>query len=537
MKRKLSYALKWTLSLLAVGLLAQCAQVPVHIPCASEVGAHAMPADIAPIKGAPFDMPQLTRPIFPDLVVNMAARGIQPEVAISDLVNEAIEEVSQQGGGTVLIPRGYWKSNRIVLKSNVNLHFAEGAEVEFSGIAEDYLPAVFNRHEGIEVMGAAAFIYANGENNIAVTGKGTIWGPPLEAEIRQRPNGPSVVEKDIPADMPVELRICDGVDGRIFYRPKSISPINCTNVLIEGVTLRRSAHWNVVPIYCENVIIRGVTIHSTEVPSGDGIDIESSRNVLIEYCTLNCGDDCYTLKAGRAEDGLRVEKPTENVVIRHSLALHGHGGITIGSETAGGVNNVYSHDCVFVGTRTGIRYKTRRNRGGGSDNNIFERIRMVDVNKAFTWDLLGTPFYMGELAERKPAREIGPLTPEIKNIIIKDFVVESSNEFFTANGIPEIPFSNVLVENGVVKCNRLIGALNDAEGFTIRKVAVECIENEINILDGQNVLFDDVTFDAPAKEIVVNVEGDISGNICFRGGNVDGKSCYNSVVPFVVPLK
>ena len=117
--------------------------------------------------------------------------------------------------------------------------------------------------------------------------------------------------------MPIEQRIYDGMEGRTFYRPKTISPINCTNVLIEGITMERSTLWNVVPIYCENVIIRGITVNSTKVPSGDGIDIESCKNVLIEYCTLNCGDDCFTLKAGRAEDGLRVGKPTENVVIRY----------------------------------------------------------------------------------------------------------------------------------------------------------------------------------------------------------------------------
>ena len=112
---------------------------------------------------------------------------------------------------------------------------------------------------------------------------------------------------------------------------------------------------------------------------------ESCKNVLIEYCTLNCGDDCFTLKAGRADDGLRVGKATENVVIRHSLAQHGHGGITIGSETAGMIKNLYVHDCVFDGTRTGIRFKTRRNRGGGSNHTIYERLRMINVGKAFTW--------------------------------------------------------------------------------------------------------------------------------------------------------
>ena len=289
--------------------LTQCTELTRPLPLADEVGAHVMTHDIAPIEGAPFDMPELKRPYFPETTVNMANRGLTPHQPISHLVNKAIEEVSLAGGGTVIIPTGEWTSKRIVLKSNVNLHLMEDANIVFSGIAEDYLPAVLTRHEGIDIMGPANFIYANGEDNIASTGTGTIWGPPLDAEIRQRPNGPSVVEKDIPVDLPIEQRIYDGIDGNTFYRPKSISPINCTHVLIEGVTLRRSAQWNITPIYCDNVIIRGITVHSEEVPSGDGIDIESSRNVLIEYCTLNCGDDCFTLKAGRADGGLRVVQP------------------------------------------------------------------------------------------------------------------------------------------------------------------------------------------------------------------------------------
>lgn len=186
-----------------------------------------------------------------------------------------------------------------MLKSNVNLHLEDEAEIEFPGTVESYLPAVFTRHEGIEIMGAGAFIYANGENNIAVTGKGIIYGPAMNAEIRQLPNGNTVVENDISSTTPVAQRIFDGMNGRGFYRPKTISPINCTNVLVEGITMERSAFWNICPIYCENVIIRGITVNSIGVPSGDGIDIESCKNVLIEYSTLNCGDDCFTLKAGR----------------------------------------------------------------------------------------------------------------------------------------------------------------------------------------------------------------------------------------------
>ena len=491
------------------------AQTTQRIPELMEVGASALPSSIAPLKDVPFDMPQLQAPVFPEFTVNMKDKEIAPEALLSPILNQTIEEVSKRGGGTVVVPTGHWKSGRIVLRSNVNLHIAEGAVIEFGGKAEDYLPAVFSRHEGIEIMGPAAFIYANNENNIAVTGKGKIIGPGLDAEIRKRPNGASVVEKDIPWEMPVAQRIYDGMEGRTFYRPKTISPINCTNVLIEGIHIERSVLWNVVPIYCENVIIRGVTVNSTEVPSGDGIDIESCKNVLIEYCTLNCGDDCFTLKAGRAEDGLRIGKPTENVVIRHSLSKHGHGGITWGSETAGMIKNVYVHDCVFNGTRAGLRFKTRRNRGGGADGVWAERLRMINVGNAFTWDLLGSAMYMGELAARYPERAVNRLTPDVKNIHVKDFVVEGANWLIAANGIPEIPFNHVLIENANVKTKQLVRSLNDAKDFTVRKVEITSEKDTIKILDAQNVLFEDIQLTVPSKRINVLLEGKRCKNIRF----------------------
>lgn len=526
MKKKLTVR-KFTLSFLLISALfiTSCenkVKEALEIPVLNEVGAQAMPEKIAPIENIPFDMPQIQKPTFPDLIVAITEKGADSIAPITEIVNKTILEVSEKGGGTVVIPKGYWKSARIVLKSNVNLHIAEGATVEFSGEVEDYLPAVFTRHEGIEIMGAGAFIYANNENNIAITGKGKIQGPPMDVKMRSLPNGASVVEKDIPVEMPIEERLFDGMEGRYFYRPKTISPINCTNVFIEGVTVEQGVLWNIAPIYCENVIIRGVTVNSVNVPSGDGIDISSCKNVLIEYTTLNCGDDCFTLKSGRAEDGLRVGKPTENVVIRYSLAEHGHGGITCGSETAGGIKNVYVQDCVFNGTRSAIRFKTRRNRGGGTENFYCERIRMIDINEAFTWDLLGSPMYMGELAERTPPRAVNSLTPELKNIYLKDFIVESSNRFFKVNGIPEIPLKNVLIENGVVNCKVLINALDDVDGLTVKNVTVTAEKDSIFILDSRNILFENVTFNVPSNVVNVIIEGDKSQNIVFK--NVGSES-------------
>lgn len=480
-----------------------------------------MPEGIAPLGDMPFKMKDLKRPQFPDRTVTLEAGQVSASGKITPAVNDMISSLSGKGGGTLIIPKGHWLSGRIVLKSNVNLHLEDGAVIEFSGDINDYQPAVFTRHEGVEVMGAGAFIYADGAKNIALTGKGTVMGPPMDVEMRRLPNGNSVVEKDVDYKMPVRQRLCDGLQGRTFYRPKSFSPINCKNVLVEGVTFERSVLWNVNPVYCEGVIIRGITVNSTDVPSGDGIDISSCKNVLIEYSTLNCGDDCFTLKSGRCEDGLRVNRPTENVVIRYCLAKDGHGGITCGSETAGGISNVYLHDCVFDGTRTGFRFKTRRNRGGTVAGITYQNIRLIDMREAFTWDLLGTTTYMGELARRYPPLDITPLTPTVKDITIRNFIVESADRLLTVNAIPEIPCSGVLIENGSVRTNRIIRTINDADSFTFRNLEIQATDNAMVIDDSRNVLFDNVTFHVPGDALDVEIKGEKASGIVIRTANGD----------------
>jgi len=472
-------------------VLAACQEqtVSISIPTENEVGAQVMPQEIVPVTGAPFEIAKFKRPEFPAYTVSITEHGGKESEPITHIVNHIIADVSEKNGGTVIIPAGKWKSGRIILKSNVNLHLAEGAEIEFSDKVEDYLPALFTRQEGIEIMGPGACIYANNESNIAITGKGTLLGPPLDSPMRDFAIGDTAIENVIDYELAVSERIYDGIRKRV-YVPKMIAPIYCQNVFIEGITLERSIFWNINPIYCENVIIRGVTVNSTETPSGDGIDIDSCSDVLIEYCTMNNNDDCYTLKSGRGKDGIRVGKPTENVVIRYSLAILGHGGITCGSETAGNIRNVYAHDCVFKNVGCGIRFKTRRPRGGGTENVLYERIRMINVREAFTWDLLGNRRWVGELADRLPMREINELTPIYKNIHVRDFTVESSGIFLQAHCIPEAPLRNVIIENGEVNTTRVIPALNDVDGFILRNLTLNSVNGEINIMDGQNVQFE-----------------------------------------------
>ena len=466
----------------SVAVLASTAVVALECPTLEQVGPKVMPTEIAPIK-APFEMPQLQRPVFPErtVTVKMPNKGIATKA-----IQQAIDQLAKQGGGTVIIPAGDWLTGRITLRSNINLHLAEGCRLLFSGEIADYQPIVFTRDEGIEIYSLGAFIYANGEQNIALTGKGEIVGPSTDCEIYQQNKEYCLNIEMIVGELPLESRHYDGIKTKEVFLPKTVAPINCTNVLIEGVTLTQGLYWNVVPQYCENVIIRGVTVNSFGHGRTDGIDVESSKNVLIEYCSLDCQDDCYTMKSGRGWDGLRVNRPTENVVVRHSLALRGAGGIVCGTEVAGFVKNVYCHDCVFQGTDQAFRVKSRRTRGGGIANYFVERVRADVKYQAFYCDLLGETKWMGALAQRFPKPERTRFTPYFHDISVHDVIVENCRDFISFTGQPELPVKNVFFGNATVRCQR-IGKVQDVTGFALKDVQIHS-EDSILTLDGCSVV-------------------------------------------------
>ncbi len=455
--------------LLPLLLIAQIssAQVSEQIPTAKEVGAKVCPAEIAPI-GATFEgMPQLQRPAFPERTISIRKT--------KGNIQRAIDQLAKRGGGHVIVPAGDWKSGRITLRDNIELHLEAGASIHFSDKVEDYQPAVFTRNEGVELYSLGALIYANGARNIAVTGAGfdadgkplsRLIGPGKENDIYASRMDGLVVEDFINLNSPVEERIFDGTslprtvlgpkllandsllqaNEHAIFLPMFFAPVNCQNVLLEGVEFEEPLFWNITPVYCDSVIIRGCAVNSYGGRT-DGIDIESTRNVLIEYCTLACGDDCFTLKAGRAEDGLRVGRPTENVVIRYCLAERGPGGVTFGSETAGMIRRVYMHDCVFTSPSNGFYFKSRRNRGGGGEDLTFRRIRMKSPGRAFYFDMLGSTFYVGELANRLPVRDITPLTPIFRRITMDQVLVESCKELILLKGLPESPVEDLTISH------------------------------------------------------------------------------------------
>ena len=459
------------------------ASISAAIPTLNQVGPSAMPEQIAPVN-APFYMPPFERPDFGDRVVSIIDFGAKPDGQFNcrQAINAAIEACSSAGGGRVLVPAGKWFTGRIELMSKVELHLDKEAELYFSGQLEDYLPAVFCRNEGVELYSTGALIYAHEQQHIAVTGRGKIVGPPLDAPLRKLKKM-KVIDQEVDAYNPVKTRIFDGQRERGHFLPYTLSPISCKDVFIESISVERSAMWNIVPIYCENVVIRGVEINSQGIPRGDGVNIESSRNVLVEYCSVNTGDDSYCFKAGRNEDGIRVRRPVENVVHRYNLSLGGHGGITCGSETAGVIRNVYIANCRYENVGVGIRFKTRRPRGGGGENMTFENLS-IKADRIITWEMLGSSMYVGNLAERLPPLKFTPLTPAYRDITIRNIVGRAARSLIRAKGIPESPIMSVVIENADLTGPEGVFFV-DADEVILRDCRFHC-DNDL-IFDLRNV--------------------------------------------------
>src|SRR5690606_3625260 len=215
-----------------------------NLPTYDEVGAAVMPDVIAPVQ-SPFFEYDFKRPTFPERIDSLSPG--------EDVIQEGIDQLASAGGGTLVLTEGDYLSGRIELKSNINLHLEEGAVIPFKSEIADFLPVVFTRNEGVELYSLGACIYARDAENLAITGKGKLIGPG-EGSVRRQTMTHEVIEKVVDSDTPVKERIYDGKTVPFIFPPAMIAPINCKQVFIEGLTLERTAFWNVVPTYCDDVI-------------------------------------------------------------------------------------------------------------------------------------------------------------------------------------------------------------------------------------------------------------------------------------------
>jgi len=301
---------------------------------------------------------RIQAPVFPDKIFDITDFGAQSEGPIcTDAFQKAIAACNKAGGGSVVVPAGTYLTGAIHLLSNVELHIEEGATVLFSIDPKDYLPVVHTRFEGMELYNYSPLIYAYKQENIAITGKGVldgqaskenwwIWkkakGKKKSEQLQNSPNSIPRLLEFMANGVPTEERIFG--EGH-YLRSSFIQPYLCKNILIEGVTIKRPPMWMIHPVLSENITVRGVTVNSPNAPNGDGCNPEASRDILIEGCEFNTGDDCIAIKSGRNRDGYDLGIPTENVIIRNCKMLDGHGGVVMGSETSGGVRNVYAYNC------------------------------------------------------------------------------------------------------------------------------------------------------------------------------------------------
>jgi len=346
----------------------------------------------------------------------------------------AIAACSQAGGGRVVVPAGPWLVNGpIHLLSNVNLHLAEDAIVRFSPEPAHYLPNVLTRFEGVEVMNYSPLIYALEQQNIAITGSGALDGQASRANWWSwmgDANG-DIKRLNAQAESGVPPESREYGEGHRL-RPSFLQPYRCKHVLIEGVTIVNSPMWEIHPVLCENVTVRGVKIDS-HGPNNDGCNPESCRDVLIEDCTFNTGDDCIAIKSGRNADGRRLNAPAENIVVRKCTMKDGHGGVTLGSEMSGGIRHVFVEDCSMSSPNLdwAIRLKSNSKRGGFLENLYVRNVRVGEVrNAALHIDL-------------RYFNESGDHTPVVRNIVLENVTSERSQHPLVLLGIPAAPIQNV----------------------------------------------------------------------------------------------
>ena len=360
-------------------------------------------ADSDPWSAVPQILSRIRAPEFPARdfpITGYGAKG-DGQTDSTAAIAQAIAECSRAGGGRVLVPRGVYSTAAIHLLSNVNLHVAAGATLLFNQDPARYLPLVATRFEGVELMNYSPLIYADGQENIAITGEGTLDGNadnthwwPWKASADSRKALFDMGDRGVPL---AERRFGAGHS----LRPAFLQPCRSRNVLIEGVTIVRSPMWEVAPYDCVNVTIRNLKINS-HGPNNDGCDPDSCRDVLIENCTFDTGDDCIAIKSGRDRDGRRLAKPTENVVIRNCEMKDGHGGVTIGSEMSGSVRNVYVENCRLSSPRLNqaLRFKTNAMRGGTIENIYF---RNIEVGGSLPDAVLQVDFYYEHRRQRPGA--------------------------------------------------------------------------------------------------------------------------------------
>ncbi|WP_245584844.1 glycoside hydrolase family 28 protein [Pedobacter glucosidilyticus] len=443
---------------------------------------------LAFIKTFNVKMPIIKTPVFKKDTFDIVKYGAKPDGVTlnTSSINQAIEACSKNGGGIVLLNEGVWLTGPLYLKSNVNLHLRSGALLLFTTDKSQY-KLIEGSWEGKPAVVNEAPISGYNLENIAITGAGIIDGNGdawrfvkksklNESQWKNLVASGGVVDKDGKNWFPSVsyqkgfntkdatvikpgTKPEDYTEMKDFYRPNLLVLNSCKKVLLEGVTFQNSPAWNLHPLMCQDLTVRNILVRNPwYAQNGDGIDVESCKNVLIEDSVFDVGDDGICIKSGRDEAGRKRGMPTEEVIVRNNVVYHAHGGFVIGSEMSGGARNLFVYNNSFIGTDIGLRFKTTRGRGGVVEKIYIANTFMKNIpGDAILFDMYYAaidPVPMAGEQRAAPKVEFLPVTeatPQFKDFYIKNVVCIGAEKGIFMRGIPEMNIQNINLEDVTIK--------------------------------------------------------------------------------------
>ena len=501
-------------------------------------------------------LPDIKNPVFKKDTFNISDFGGKADgiTLNTKAINDAITACNKNGGGVVLVESGLWLTGPVQLQSNVNLHLKSNAVLLFTADKSQY-KLIESNWEGKKAVRNQSPISGNNLQNIAITGKGIIDGNGdvwravkkeklTESQWKKLVASGGVVRdgrmwmpsesfalgdktKDASAIVPGKTLV-DYQDMKDFFRPNLLVLTNCKTILLEGVTFQNSPAWCLHPLICEDLTLRNLTVKNPwYAQNGDGVDVESCKNVVIEGSTFDVGDDGICIKSGRDEDGRKRGIPTENVIVRYNTVYHAHGGFVIGSEMSGGAKNLYVYNNSFIGTDIGLRFKTTRGRGGVVENIYVSNINMKDIaGEAIRFDM----YYAAKdpvplVGEQREAPKtvmmpVSEATPQFKNFFIKNVFVHGAEKALFIRGLPEMNIKNINLENLVVQADKGIEII-EAQGVNIKNMSLLTKDTTqlISLQNSSAVTFDQLK---PLSNYssFLNISGEKSADINFLNSNI-----------------
>ena len=431
--------------------------------------------------------------VIPNLIFNTADFGAvgDGKTLNTEAIQKAIDAAAAAGGGRITFKPGIYVTGALFIKTNVDFHVPEGVTIQ--AIQDDaYFPDVVSRIAGVTMEWPAALVNVYREQNVRISGKGTIDG-----------NGKYWWDKfwgDPPRSGGMYQDYTDrGLRWAVDYdckRVRALVVYESEEVVIKDVDLYRSGFWTISLTYSDQVHVDGVTIRNNFDghfgPSSDGINTDSGRNILVENCDIDCNDDNLCLKAGKDADGLRINRPTERVVYRNCITRAGHGLFTLGSETSGGMHDIEVYGLKALGTNTGIRFKSAKIRGGVMRDIYIHDIEMEGVDSPFKFELNWYPSYSyPTIPESIPESEykehwrtmtikVEPPErgiPEFRNITFANIAVRNAGTGIYVNAYPEKPMCNMLWKNITIEADKP-GEITCAKDWVMENVTLLIPSND-----------------------------------------------------------